>query len=142
MSFIFKMLVLYQSVSLSDSISNMTRQQMVSHLFFALTVSIRSWVLFPTLVGLLILSLWVEPHRGEELLHNLRSPLQHLNEHVARLRWRLPGIRYLVASCTGNALHENYILLFIHTPEIACDQTAMGLPPVTSEVCVEANKFW
>jgi hypothetical protein len=29
----------------------LTRQQMVFHLFFALTVSIRSWVLFPTLCG-------------------------------------------------------------------------------------------
>jgi hypothetical protein len=29
----------------------LTRQQLVIHLFFALTVSIRSWVLFPTLCG-------------------------------------------------------------------------------------------
>jgi hypothetical protein len=29
----------------------LSRQQMVFHLFFALTVSIRSWVLFPTLCG-------------------------------------------------------------------------------------------
>jgi hypothetical protein len=29
----------------------LTRQQMVIHLFFALTMSIRSWVLFPTLSG-------------------------------------------------------------------------------------------
>jgi hypothetical protein len=51
MSFISKiMLVLYQSVSISDSFKYLlTRQQMVFHLFFALTVSIRSWVHFPTL---------------------------------------------------------------------------------------------
>jgi hypothetical protein len=29
----------------------LTRQQMIFHLFFSLTVSIRSWVLFPTLCG-------------------------------------------------------------------------------------------
>jgi hypothetical protein len=28
------------------------------------------------------------------------------------------------------------------TPEIDCDQTAMGLPPATSAVFLIANQFW
>jgi hypothetical protein len=51
-SFIFKMmLVLYQSVSISSSISNIYWHARPSISFSHLTVPIRSWVLFPTLCG-------------------------------------------------------------------------------------------
>jgi hypothetical protein len=32
--------------------------------------------------------------------------------------------------------------LIAFTPEIGCDQTAMGLPPVTSAVLLMAKLFW
>jgi hypothetical protein len=65
MSFIFKMmLVIYFGVRVNKWLYFkylLTRQQMVFHLFFALTVSIRSWVLFPTPCGSINTKTMVKP---------------------------------------------------------------------------------
>jgi hypothetical protein len=92
----------------------LTRQQMVFHLFVALTVSIRSWVLFPTLCGSINTKSMIAPvrSRGGSIIH--RNTNLNTNRHIhAHKRLYCAGINATSCVVCEYTTHSHPLLYLL-----------------------------